>query len=71
MIDTTVSKTIDDIWSRAVISGSSYTIDQAAADAQSTWEKAGGKQLEEYYRNWYDKNKDEAIYSKDLYNILK
>ncbi|MEK5645655.1 hypothetical protein BK138_29950 [Paenibacillus rhizosphaerae] len=71
LIDTTVSKTIDDIWSRAVISGSSYTIDQAAADAQSTWEKAGGKQLEEYYRNWYDKNKDEAIYSKDLYNILK
>lgn len=71
LIDTSVSKLIDDIWSKAVIGGSSYSVDQAVKDAQTTWEKAGGKQLEEFYGNWFAENKDDAILSEDLYDILK
>jgi len=71
MVETNVNKPMLDIWTKAVIGGSSYKIDQAEADARSAWEKGGGKQLEDFYSKWYSENKDQVVLSKDLYTLLK
>lgn len=63
-------KTILDIWQKAVISGTSYTTDQALKDAKSAWDKANGAQVDEWYAKWYADNKDKAFLTKDLYDFV-
>ncbi|MGG1516658.1 extracellular solute-binding protein [Paenibacillus oryzisoli] len=63
-------KTIMDIWQKAVISGSSYTIDQALKDAMAAWEKAGGSQVDDWYAKWYAENKDKWFFTQDMYDFI-
>lgn len=60
---------IKDIWSKAIVSGKSYTADQALADNKATWEQSGGLKVDEYYANWYKSNMDKAFLLADLYNF--
>jgi len=69
-INKNVNKTINDIWAKSVVSGSSYTIDQALRDAKDAWDKAGGKKLEDWYAKWYADNKDKAFMAKDMYDFV-
>ncbi|WP_181592689.1 extracellular solute-binding protein [Paenibacillus sp. YN15] len=55
---------------KAIVSGSSYSVDQAMADAKSAWDKLNGKKLEEFYAKWYAENKEHAFLTKDVYQIL-
>ncbi|TLS52755.1 extracellular solute-binding protein [Paenibacillus antri] len=61
---------INDMLSKAVVSGSDYTADQAMKDAMALWESSGGKKVDEWYRNWYEANKDSWPFNKDLYTGL-
>ncbi|XEC96231.1 extracellular solute-binding protein [Paenibacillus tarimensis] len=61
--------TMHDLMLRAVVSGKSYTTDQAMKDLLDAWDKSGGKKLEEWYADWYQENKDKWIFMKDLYTI--
>ncbi|RAU97314.1 extracellular solute-binding protein [Paenibacillus sp. YN15] len=70
-IESNAGKAIDDIWLKAVVDGGKYTIDQALKDAQNEWSKAGGKQVEDWYRSWYQTDKDKAILFKDVQEIAK
>ena len=63
------TKNIGDIWTKAVISGNSYSIDQAFQDAKSTWDKNDGKNIEEWYAKWYQDNKTKAFFTKDFYEF--
>ncbi|WP_028551243.1 extracellular solute-binding protein [Paenibacillus sp. UNC451MF] len=63
------TKNIGDIWTKAIISGTSYTIDQAFQDAKSTWDKNNGKNIEEWYAKWYQDNKTKAFLTKDFYEF--
>ncbi|WP_258525403.1 extracellular solute-binding protein [Paenibacillus sp. YN15] len=58
-----------DVWLKAVVSGNSYTAEQAVKDGRDIWEKAGGKKVDEFYAKWYDENKDTAFMLKDLYEF--
>jgi putative aldouronate transport system substrate-binding protein len=58
-----------DLWLKAIVSGSSYTPEQALKEAKDTWEKAGGKQVDDFYGKWYDANKTKAFMVKDLYQF--
>ena len=69
LIDTSIKKQIDDIWIKAIVSGPSYTPDQALAEAKSLWDKAGGKQVDEWYAKWYSENKDKALLRDQLYQF--
>jgi putative aldouronate transport system substrate-binding protein len=60
-----------DFLNRAIVSGSSYTVDQAMRDAQAAWERGGGKQIEEWYKNWYKNNGKDAFLARDIYDMLK
>lgn len=60
---------ITDLYDKAVVSGSSYTAEQATADAKSLWERSGGQQLEEWYAGWYQENKDTWVFAEDLYDM--
>ena len=61
---------LEDIFNKAVVSGSSYDVDQAVNDAKSAWEKGGGKQIEDWMMNWYKNDKDKAFLAKDIYNAV-
>ncbi|MEK8132296.1 extracellular solute-binding protein [Paenibacillus filicis] len=60
---------IKDTWMKAVVSGSSYTADQAEKDAKNIWEKSGGLRVDEFYSKWYETNKANAFLLKDLYQF--
>lgn len=69
MIVSSVNKQIDDLWNKAIVSGPSYTADQAMTEAKTLWDKAGGKQVEEWYAKWYSENKDTALLRDKLYEF--
>ncbi|WJH35489.1 extracellular solute-binding protein [Paenibacillus sp. CC-CFT747] len=71
LIVTNATKTMTDAINKAIVSGSSYKVDQALADAKSTWEKSGGKQVDEWYTKWYAENKDKAFLKEDMYKMPK
>lgn len=71
IIETNTDKAIGDIWLKAIVSGEKYSINQALKDAQDAWSKAGGAQVEDWYKNWYETNKDKAFLAKDAIEISK
>ncbi|MBP1993418.1 extracellular solute-binding protein [Paenibacillus eucommiae] len=58
-----------DTYAKAVVGGASYTAEQAAEDAKTAWNRAGGKQLDEFYAKWFSENKDSIVYTKDYYSM--
>ncbi|MFB9278209.1 extracellular solute-binding protein [Cohnella cellulosilytica] len=71
VINSTAITTIANLYSKAIVSGSKYTADQALADAKAAWEKAGGGKVDEFFAKAYADNKANVIYTKDYYNGLK
>ncbi|GBG07119.1 ABC transporter substrate-binding protein [Paenibacillus agaridevorans] len=69
LINTNTREQITSMYQQSLIGGSKYTVEQAAADAQAYWEKSGGKQVEDWYTNWYVNHSADAIMTKDLYEI--
>jgi putative aldouronate transport system substrate-binding protein len=71
--NTSKSNNIDkgDIWLKALVGGASYTAEQAIKDAKGVWEKAGGKQVDDYYAKWYDNNKANTFSIDDLYKFAE
>lgn len=70
VINTNVTKLVDDIFAKSIVSGAAYPADKALQDAMADWEKSGGKQLEEFYAKWYAENKDKAFLLKDIYDMM-
>ncbi|MDF2923738.1 MAG: hypothetical protein K0R57_2652 [Paenibacillaceae bacterium] len=58
-----------DLWLKAIVSGNSYTPEQAVKEGKEIWEKAGGTKVDEFYAKWYDTNKTTAFMLKDLYQF--
>ncbi|HZG86469.1 extracellular solute-binding protein [Paenibacillus sp.] len=61
--------TMNEIMAKTIVSGNAYTVDQGVADVVSAWNQAGGKKLEEWYKNWYQENKDSWLFMQDLYQM--
>ncbi|GAA3402552.1 extracellular solute-binding protein [Paenibacillus hodogayensis] len=49
---------------KAIVSGSSYTAEQAIKESKDVWEKSGGAQVDQYYTKYFQDNKDKAYISK-------
>jgi putative aldouronate transport system substrate-binding protein len=62
---------LNDILDKAVVSGSSYSVDEAIRDAQAAWEKGGGKQIEGFFRAWYKNERQNAFLINDIYEVIK
>jgi len=60
---------IADLLNKSIVSGGSYTTDQALTEAQDLWTKSGGAKLEEWYAGWYQENKDTWVFAEDLYSM--
>jgi putative aldouronate transport system substrate-binding protein len=60
-----------DFYDKAVVSGAEYGVAQALRDAKAAWEKGGGKQIEDWYRNWWRTQRNNAFLAKDIYDIVK
>lgn len=67
IIETTTGKTISDLMAKAIVSGSSFTVAEAINQAKTAWKNAGGDKAEAWYKEWYEKNKDTAFLTEDLY----
>jgi putative aldouronate transport system substrate-binding protein len=59
-----------DIWIKSILTPN-YLPEQAMQDAIALWEKAGGKQVDDWYRNYYANEKSRMILTKDIYDIFK
>lgn len=70
-ISSNLTKPIDDIWVKAIVGGSGYSPEQAMKDAIDAWNKGGGKQIEEWFANWYQKDSANAFMAKDIYEAMK
>jgi putative aldouronate transport system substrate-binding protein len=68
-INTNANKTILDAANKAIVSGKNYTVDQFMNDAKSAWDKAGGTKVDDFYAQWYVKNKESAILMADIYKM--
>ncbi|OAS17796.1 extracellular solute-binding protein [Paenibacillus oryzisoli] len=60
---------IKDIWARSIVSGKTYSAEQAYKDAKDAWEKAGGAKVDAFYTKWYETNKANAFLLDDLYKF--
>ncbi|MFB9277087.1 extracellular solute-binding protein [Cohnella cellulosilytica] len=69
VINTSVSK-IGDIYNKALVSGTSYTIEQAYAEALDLWNKSGGDKLETFYADWYGNNSEKAFLARDMWEFV-
>ncbi|WP_066196031.1 type 2 periplasmic-binding domain-containing protein [Gracilibacillus timonensis] len=73
-LDITIGQTgdaINDLWVKAIVSGSDYSVEQALEDAKEVWANGKGPDAEEWWTNWYDENKDSAFLAKDIYDIVE
>ncbi len=61
---------ISDLLGKSIVSGGSYTAEQALTEAQDLWTKSGGAKLEEWYAQWYQENKDTWVFADDLYSMV-
>ncbi|MGG1517416.1 extracellular solute-binding protein [Paenibacillus oryzisoli] len=68
-INANANKTILDLATKAIVSGSSYTVEQFIQEAKAAWDKAGGPKVDAFYEEWYQANKKTAILMKDIYEI--
>lgn len=66
-----VTAAIHDIYTRAIIGGSKYTIEQAALDAQKQWETGGGEEIVSWYKDWWGKEKNNVLTWSDFYEIYE
>ncbi|TDG00298.1 extracellular solute-binding protein [Paenibacillus piri] len=71
IIATNLEKQINDMMVKAIVSGNSYTVDQAIKDAKNVWEKTGGTKLEEWFGQWYKENKDKLMTKKEIYDLVQ
>lgn len=70
VIKNTLKTTLTNTYTKAIVSGASYSVDQAMKDAQDTWEKGGGKGVDEFLKKAYTDNKNDVIFTKDYYKYL-
>lgn len=56
LIKANIGTQIDDIYTKAILSGESYSVEQAMTDAKKIFSDAGGDQITEYLNEWYSKN---------------
>ncbi|CAM4163469.1 extracellular solute-binding protein [Paenibacillus alkaliterrae] len=68
---TNLATPISDIFSKAIIGGDKYTVDQAMKDAQDKWNNGGGKEIEAWYKEWWSKEKDNVLVWDDFYAIYE
>lgn len=66
-----IVKPIDDMFVKGILGGKAYTAEQATKDAKEVWEKGNGKKIEEWFRQWYEKDSKNAFLAKDIYEMLK
>ncbi|GLX67226.1 extracellular solute-binding protein [Paenibacillus glycanilyticus] len=62
---------INNLITKAIVSGSKITPDSAVADAQKLWAKFNGAKLDAFYQEWYTANKDTALMPDDIFQIVK
>lgn len=70
LISQNASDAIKNIYDQALVSGASFPVDRAVADAEKAWGDAGGAKLETFYADWYTKNKDTAFLAEDMFEYI-
>ncbi|RTE08758.1 extracellular solute-binding protein [Paenibacillus whitsoniae] len=67
---TGVVGTDGDLWLKAILTPN-YSPEEARKEAEALWEQAGGKKVDEWYRNFYAHDRDQAIMTKDIYQLFR
>lgn len=59
-----------DIWIKSILSPD-YPPDQTRKDAIALWEEAGGMQVDDWYRDFYDHDRDSIVLMEDIYAVFR
>ncbi len=62
---------LNEYYDKAVVSGSSYTVEQAIADAKAEWDLAGAHKLLEWYQNWYENDSENSLSADDMFELIR
>lgn len=72
VINNTVTTSMTNLITKAIVSGSSYSTEQALKDAKDAWDKAGGKKIDDFQAKSYtDYKNNGVIFTKDFYKYMK
>lgn len=66
-INSSVWDAMNEKITKAIVSGNSYSVEQAIDEAKADWMKGDGDQLEDWMEEWYEENKDDALLLDDFY----
>lgn len=66
----TVNSDISNIWLKSVLSGDKYSADQAYKDVMNAWDKASGKQIDDFMAKWFKDNQNTSFMMKDLWDTV-
>lgn len=70
LVQANIGTQIDDIYTRAILSGDSYTVEQAMADAKAVFEQSGGDMITAYYDEFVKANPHLVIDDAALADML-
>ncbi|MDF2926160.1 MAG: family 1 extracellular solute-binding protein [Paenibacillaceae bacterium] len=65
-----VGVTDGDIWMKAVLTPG-FSPQEARQEAEALWEAAGGKRVDDWYRDFFTEHKDQIITHQDIYELFK
>ncbi|NEW07123.1 extracellular solute-binding protein [Paenibacillus sp. SYP-B3998] len=63
-------KSILDILSKSAIGGNGFSSEKALKDSHAAWETSNGTKVEEWMADWFSKNKDKVLLTKDYYDFM-
>lgn len=61
---------LDAIFDKCIVGGEGYTVEQAIADAQTTWERGGGEEILAWWQDWYANDREDTILWEDIKQII-
>lgn len=62
---------MNDLFTKSIIGGSKYTVEQAMTEVTKLWENQGGKEIEAWYLDWWSKEKENVLVWDDFYEIYE
>ncbi|GIP16466.1 lipoprotein LipO [Paenibacillus montaniterrae] len=66
-----LSTQINDLFTKSIIGGSKYTVEQAMTEVTELWDTQGGKDIEAWYLDWWSKEKENVLVWDDFYEIYE
>ncbi|WP_309119121.1 extracellular solute-binding protein [Paenibacillus sp.] len=70
-ISNPLTKQVDDMLKKGIIDGAASTPEKTIQEMQEAWNKGDGKKIEDWFKNWYATESENAFLAKDIIEVMK